>query len=129
MGTGIEAHIEVKPSYGLGDDEVARMLRDGFENAHADVAARALAEQQVEAARLIEAAGSALAVDGDLLDPAERSVIDDALAVLARVSGGKDIAEIRKAVEALGRVTDDFAARRMNRSVHKALAGRRVESL
>ncbi|MBP6096965.1 MAG: Fe-S protein assembly chaperone HscA [Methyloversatilis sp.] len=129
MGTGIEAHIEVKPSYGLGDDEVACMLRDGFENAHADVAARALAEQQVEAARLIEAAGSALAVDGDLLDPAERSVIDDALAVLARVSGGKDIAEIRKAVEALGRVTDDFAARRMNRSVHKALAGRRVESL
>jgi molecular chaperone HscA len=56
MGTGIEAHIEVKPSYGLGDDEVACMLRDGFENAHADVAARALAEQQVEAARLIEAA-------------------------------------------------------------------------
>jgi molecular chaperone HscA len=129
MGTGIEAHIEVKPSYGLGDDEVARMLRDGFEHAQADVAARALAEQQVEAARLIEAAGSALAVDGDLLDPAERSAIDDALAALARVSGGKDIAEIRKAVEALGRVTDDFAARRMNRSVHKALAGRRVESL
>ena len=129
MGTGIEAHIEVKPSYGLGDDEVARMLRDGFENAQADVAARALAEQQVEAARLIEAAGSALAVDGDLLDPAERSAIDNALAVLGRVSVGKDIAEIRKAVEVLGRVTDDFAARRMNRSVNKALAGRRVESL
>jgi molecular chaperone HscA len=129
MGTGIEAHIEVKPSYGLGDDEVARMLRDGFEHAQADVAARALAEQQVEAARLIEAAGSALAVDGDLLDPAERSAIDDALAALARVSVGKDIAEIRKAVEVLGRVTDDFAARRMNRSVNKALAGRRVESL
>jgi molecular chaperone HscA len=129
MGTGIEAHIEVKPSYGLGDDEVARMLRDGFEHAQEDVAARALAEQQVEAARLIEAARSALAVDEDLLDPDERSAIDDALASLARVSGGKDIAEIRKAVEALGRVTDDFAARRMNRSVHKALAGRRVESL
>jgi molecular chaperone HscA len=129
MGTGIEAHIEVKPSYGLGDDEVARMLRDGFENAQADVAARALAEQQVEAARLIEAARSALAVDEDLLDPAERSAIDDALALLVRASGGKDIAEIRKAVEALGRVTDDFAARRMDRSVRKALAGRRVESL
>lgn len=128
-GTGIEAHIEVKPSYGLGDDEVARMLRDGFENAQADVAARALAEQQFEAARLIEAARSALAVDGDLLDPAERSAIDGALASLARVSNGKDIAGIRKAVEALGRVTDDFAARRMNRSVHQALTGRRVESL
>ncbi len=129
MGTGIESHIEVKPSYGLQDDEVTRMLRDGFEHVQDDIAARALAEQRVEATRLVEATQGALSVDADLLDPAERAAIDSAIASVTLAAEGEDTAAIRAAVEALGRATDAFAARRMNRSVQRALAGRSVESL
>ena len=129
MGTGIEARIEVKPSYGLGDDEVTRMLREGFEHAQEDMSARALAEQRVEAQRLGEATHAALAADGDLLDPAERAAIDAVLVDLANAAAGEDTPAIKKAIDALGRSTDEFAARRMNRSIQRALAGRRVESL
>lgn len=129
MGTGIEARIEVKPSYGLGDDEVTRMLREGFEHAQEDMSARALAEQRVEAQRLGEATRAALADDGDLLDPAERAAIDAVLADLASAAAGDDTSAIKKAIDALGRSTDEFAARRMNRSIQRALAGRSVESL
>lgn len=129
MGTGIEARIEVKPSYGLGDDEVTRMLREGFEHAQEDMSARALAEQRVEAQRLGEATRAALAADGDLLDPAERAAIDAVLVDLANAAAGEDTAAIKKAVDALGRSTDEFAARRMNRSIQRALAGRSAESL
>jgi len=129
MGTGIEARIEVKPSYGLGDDEVTRMLREGFEHAQEDMSARALAEQRVEAQRLGEATHAALAADGDLLDPAERAAIDAVLVDLANAAAGEDTPAIKKAIDALGRSTDDFAARRMNRSIQRALAGRSVESL
>ena len=129
MGTGIEARIEVKPSYGLGDDEVTRMLREGFEHAQEDMSARALAEQRVEAQRLGEATHAALAADGDLLDPAERAAIDAVLVDLANAAAGEDTPAIKKAIDALGRSTDEFAARRMNRSIQRALAGRSVESL
>ncbi|WP_430434457.1 Fe-S protein assembly chaperone HscA [Methyloversatilis sp.] len=129
MGTGIEARIEVKPSYGLGDDEVTRMLREGFEHAQEDMSARALAEQRVEAQRLGEATRAALAADGDLLDPAERAAIDAVLVDLASAAAGEDTSAIKKAIDALGRSTDEFAARRMNRSIQRALAGRSVESL
>jgi molecular chaperone HscA len=129
MGTGIEARIEVKPSYGLGDDEVTRMLREGFEHAQEDMSARALAEQRVEAQRLGEATRAALAADGDLLDPAERAAIDAVLVDLANAAAGEDTSAIKKAIDALGRGTDEFAARRMNRSIQRALAGRSVESL
>ncbi len=129
MGTGIEARIEVKPSYGLGDDEVTRMLREGFEHAQEDMSARALAEQRVEAQRLGEATYAALAADGDLLDPAERAAIDAVLVDLANAAAGEDTPAIKKAIDALGRSTDEFAARRMNRSIQRALAGRSVESL
>ncbi|MCR6667002.1 MAG: Fe-S protein assembly chaperone HscA [Methyloversatilis sp.] len=129
MGTGIEARIEVKPSYGLGDDEVTRMLREGFEHAQEDMSARALAEQRVEAQRLGEATHAALAADGDLLDPAERAAIDSVLVDLANAAAGEDTPAIKKAIDALGRSTDEFAARRMNRSIQRALAGRSVESL
>lgn len=129
MGTGIEARIEVKPSYGLGDDEVTRMLREGFEHAQEDMSARALAEQRVEAQRLGEATRAALAADGDLLDPAERAAIDAVLVDLASAAAGDDTSAIKKAIDALGRSTDEFAARRMNRSIQRALAGRSVESL
>lgn len=129
MGTGIEARIEVKPSYGLGDDEVTRMLREGFEHAQEDMSARALAEQRVEAQRLGEATRAALTADGDLLDPAERAAIDAVLVDLANAAAGEDTSAIKKAIDALGRGTDEFAARRMNRSIQRALAGRSVESL
>jgi molecular chaperone HscA len=128
-GTGVEARIEVKPSYGLGDDEVARMLRDGFEHAQEDVAARALAEQRVDATRLVEATRSALAADSDLLDAAERTKVDEALAAVVAAAAGADVNILRRTVETLSVVTDEFAARRMNRSIQRALAGRRIESL
>jgi len=129
IGTGVKARIEVKPSYGLGDDEVASMLRDGFEHAQEDMAVRALAEQKVEALRLTEATHSALAADGDLLDGSERAVVEQALAALAAAAAGDSVTGIRSAIEALGRITDDFAARRMNRSIQRALSGRSIESL
>lgn len=129
LGTGIEARIEVKPSYGLGDDEVARMLRDGFDHVQDDIAARALAEQKVDATRLIDATQTALAADGDLLDGAERAVVDAAVRALAEVVEGDDTAALRAAVDVLGRATDEFAARRMNRGIQRALAGRSIESL
>lgn len=129
MGTGIEARIEVKPSYGLGDDEVARMLRDGFDHVQDDIAARALAEQKVDATRLIDATQTALAADGDLLDGAERTAVDAAVRALAEVVEGDDTAALRAAVDVLGRATDEFAARRMNRGIQRALAGRSIESL
>ena len=129
LGTGIEARIEVKPSYGLGDDEVARMLRDGFDHVQDDIAARALAEQKVDATRLIDATQTALVADGDLLDGAERAVVDAAVRALAEVVEGDDTAALRAAVDVLGRATDEFAARRMNRGIQRALAGRSIESL
>ncbi|MCQ9375054.1 Fe-S protein assembly chaperone HscA [Methyloversatilis sp. XJ19-13] len=129
LGTGIEARIEVKPSYGLGDDEVARMLRDGFDHVQDDIAARALAEQKVDATRLIDATQTALAADSDLLDGAERAAVDAAVRALAEVVEGDDTAALRAAVDVLGRATDEFAARRMNRGIQRALAGRSIESL
>jgi len=129
IGTGVEARIEVKPSYGLGDDEVACMLRDGFEHAQEDMAVRALAEQKVEALRLIEATHSALAADADLLDGSERATVEQVLAALAAAAEGDSVGGIRSAIDALGRITDDFAARRMNRSIQRALSGRSIESL
>lgn len=129
LGSGIEARIEVKPSYGLGDDEVARMLRDGFDHVQDDIAARALAEQKVDATRLIDATQTALVADSDLLDGAERAAVDAAVRALAEVVEGDDTAALRAAVDVLGRATDEFAARRMNRGIQRALAGRSIESL
>ncbi|MFO1314082.1 MAG: Fe-S protein assembly chaperone HscA [Burkholderiales bacterium] len=127
--TGIAATIAVKPSYGLTDDEVARMLQDSFAHAADDMQARALAEAQVEADQLALATRSALAADGDLLSAAEHVAIDAALSRLAAARAGGDAAALRAEVAALSRATDDFAARRMNRSVARALAGKRVDAL
>ena len=127
--TGIAATIAVKPSYGLTDDEVARMLQDSFAHAADDMQARALAEAQVEADQLAEATRAALAADGDLLSGAERAAIDAALSRLAAVRAGADHGALRAQVAALSRATDEFAARRMNRSVARALTGKRVDAL
>jgi molecular chaperone HscA len=127
--TGIEATIAVKPSYGLSDDEIARMLQDSFAHAADDMQARALAEVQVDADRIAAATQSALAVDGALLETAERAAIDAELVRLAEARRGSDHLALRAAVESLNRATGDFAARRMDRSVARVLKGRRIDAL
>ena len=127
--TGIESTITVKPSYGLSDDEIARMLQDSFAHATDDMQARALAEAQVEADQIVAATRTALAVDGALLDAAERAAIEAELARLAEARTGSDHRVLRGAVEALNRATGDFAERRMDRSVAQALKGKRVDAL
>jgi molecular chaperone HscA len=127
--TGVAATITVKPSYGLTDTEISGMLRDSFAHATDDMKARALAEAQVEADRIADATRSALAADGGLLDERERDSIDAALAHLARARAGSDHVALRAAVEALNRASEEFAARRMDRSVARALTGKRVDAL
>jgi molecular chaperone HscA len=127
--SGIAASIEVKPSYGLSDDEIASMLEDSFAHAADDMAARALAEAQVEADQIADATRAALAADGELLDSGERVAIDAALADLADKRAGTDAASLRAAIAAVNRATTEFAARRMDRSVGRALAGMRVDTL
>jgi len=127
--SGVEASVTVKPSYGLSDDEVTRMLQEGFGHAEDDMAARALREAQVDADRLLAALASALASDGDLLASEERGAIDALSETLRRARAGSDRAAIAQAIDALSAATDPFAAERMNRGVRRALAGRRVEDL
>ncbi len=127
--TGVEAAITVKPSYGLADTEIARMLQESQAHAAADMEARALAEAQVEGERTLAATMSALDSDGDLLAPDERASIDAAMAAVRRLIAGADRHALNAAVAALNRATEEFAARRMDRSVAGALAGRSVDSL
>jgi molecular chaperone HscA len=128
--SGVEASITVKPSYGLGDDEIASMLKAGFQHAEKDMARRALAEQRVEAARLIEAVGAALSADADtLLSVAEREAIGQAIAKLSRAAEGDDHRAIKDAIDGLSHTTEDFAARRMDKSVAAALTGRKLEEI
>jgi molecular chaperone HscA len=127
--TGVQAAITVKPSYGLSDNEIARMLKDSFAHAADDMQARALGEAQVEADRIADATRAALAADGDLVDPKERAAIDAALADLASKRAAADPAALRAAVEAVNRVTGGFAGRRMDRNVARALAGKRIDAL
>lgn len=129
QSSGAEASIQVKPSYGLSDDEVTRMLSDGMCSAEADMKARGLREQQVEARRLIEAIRAALAVDGDLLDAAERGTVETALLELADLAEGDDADRIRERIESVSAATDSFAARRMDRSIRAALRGRNLDEL
>jgi molecular chaperone HscA len=129
QGTGIEATITVKPSYGLSDGEIAKMLADSFTHAADDMQARALAEIQVEADQIVAATESALAIDGELVAGDERDAIDAALTNLRRLREGTDHLALRAAVEALNHATAEFAARRMDRNVSRALTGKRVETL
>jgi molecular chaperone HscA len=127
--TGVEAAITVKPSYGLADTDIARMLDDSQAHAAADMAVRALTEAQVEAERILAATSGALAVDGDLLDAQERAAIDAAVATLRQRLAGEDRHALQAAVAALNRATEPFAARRMDRGVAAAFTGRRVDLL
>jgi molecular chaperone HscA len=127
--TGVEASIVVKPSYGLTDVEIARMLQDSFAHAADDANARALAEARVEAERIVGATQSALASDADLLDAPARSAVEDALTAVQRALGGEDRHALTAAVAALNRATEPFAAMRMDRGMARALAGKRVDAL
>jgi molecular chaperone HscA len=127
--TGIEAAITVKPSYGLTDAEIARMLQDSFAHAADDMDARALAEAQVEADRILAATDAALAADADLLSREELDVIQAAAQAVRDARSAGNRAQLTAAVEALNRSTEDFAARRMDRSVARALSGKRVDAL
>src|SRR5687768_9966110 len=127
--SGVEASITVKPSYGLVDADIERMLRDSFRHAKEDVHSRALAEQRVDGQRLIEATRAALAADEQLLSLEERESILTAIASLEKRLTGTDHRPIKQAIEALNRATDEFAARRMDAGIKRALAGRKIGSL
>lgn len=127
--TGRESQIEVKPSYGLSDDEITSMLKDSFNHASDDAFRRALRESQVEAQRLLEATQSALSEDADLLSTLERAHIDASVARLQAVLIGDDRRVIDDAMKSISLATAEFAARRMNRSVQRALSGRKVAEL
>ncbi len=129
MSSGVEASVLVKPSYGLSDDEIADMLTQGIVHAGEDMSARALQEQRVEADRVIEATEHALERDGELLDALEREQIDIALNALRQRRKEADHRAIKAGIEALSRATDEFAARRMDKSIRSALAGRNVNEI
>jgi molecular chaperone HscA len=130
QGSGVEASIDVKPSYGLGDDEIARMLKESFATAEQDMKARALAEAKVEAQRMLMATQTALDADGILLPVEERARIDALMEALRAIAANSTEAHaIEAATEALAKGTEAFAAERMNHSIQKALSGRNVETL
>jgi molecular chaperone HscA len=127
--SGVSARVEVKPSYGLTDEEIGGMLKASIEHAGEDMAARRLVEERVEAQRVIEALGAALAGDGDeLLDPAERALVDEALGELVAVAAGSTSAgEIEAAIKRLEAACEFYVERRMNSGIRKAMAGHRVD--
>ena len=130
LGSGVEANIQVKPSYGLTDGEIAKMLKDSFQHASDDKVARVLREHQVDAQRLIEAVQAALEVDGDrLLDAEERMVIELQMQQLSELLKGTDGYAIEQQTKRLSQVTDAFAARRMDLTVKAALAGRNLNEI
>lgn len=130
VNSGVEASIEVKPSYGLGDDEVARMLQESFEFAEADKQQRALREFVVDAERLIDAVQVALAADGEaLLAPTEQAEIEQAISKLQQAVRQADAGAIQAATQYLSKATDEFAARRLDRTVKAALTGRQLTEL
>jgi molecular chaperone HscA len=126
---GVEAAIAVKPSYGLSDAEIARMLEESHAHAADDMEARALAESRVEAEQLVAATESALDSDGDLIRAEERARIDSALTDVRQMLQGADRRALAAAVSALNRATEPFAARRMDRGVARALTGRKVDAI
>ncbi|MGY2221737.1 Fe-S protein assembly chaperone HscA [Pseudomonas gingeri] len=130
LGSGVESSIQVKPSYGLTDGEIARMLKDSFQYAGDDKVARVLREQQVDAQRLIEAVQGALEADGErLLDAEERMVIELQMQELSELMKGTDGYAIEQQTKRLSQVTDAFAARRLDSTVKAALAGRNLNEI
>jgi molecular chaperone HscA len=129
QSTGVQAQIDVKPSYGLADDEVARMLQEGFGEAEADMRARSLQEARVEAERMSLATRAALQADGDLLSAAEFEAIEALVREVVAVAEQGSAEDITASVERLAHGTEAFAAQRMNRGIQRALSGRRVDEI
>ncbi|MCX7294812.1 Hsp70 family protein, partial [Janthinobacterium sp.] len=134
LRSGVEASISVKPAYGLGDDDIARMLQDSYTSADVDMVARALREEQVEAERILLATQSALDEDGALLDADERAAVDGLMnkvrdAIVQSQSGAIDHQALKLAIELLADGTEDFASRRMDRSVRTALTGKSLDQV
>jgi Fe-S protein assembly chaperone hscA len=127
--TGVQSSIQVKPSYGLTDDEIANMLKASMENAKEDIQARLLAEQRVEAERVLESVRSALAQDYDLLDDDELSAVKNAIISLEKLKQQDDSLAIKQGIKALDLATQEFAARRMDKSIRTALAGHSVDDI
>ncbi|WP_273838176.1 Fe-S protein assembly chaperone HscA [Providencia rettgeri] len=127
--TGVEASIQVKPSYGLTDNEISNMIKDSMTNAQDDLTARRLAEQKVEAARVLESLTSALEQDANLLTPTEESEIDNAVNELIKAVEGTDPVAIENAIKQLDKQSQDFAARRMDASIRQALSGHSVDEI
>ena len=127
--TGVQSSIQVKPSYGLTDDEIADMLKASMENAKEDIQARLLAEQRVEAERVLESVRSALAQDYDLLDDDELSAVKNAIISLEQLKQQDDSLAIKQGIKALDLATQEFAARRMDKSIRTALAGHSVDDI
>jgi molecular chaperone HscA len=129
QSSGVVADIVVKPSYGLSEDEITNMLKSSFGAAEDDKKARALREAIVDAERLIEAIVAALIQDGNLLNEIERNAIETQIKSLKAVCQSEDSSAIHKAVDALNIGTEAFAAKRMDASVRKALAGQELDKL
>ncbi len=127
--SGVQAQIDVKPSYGLGDEQIARMLQESFSTADADMKTRAVVEARVDGDRMLLATLSALAADGDLLSDAERATIDVLMASVNTARALEDAAAIEAATQTLAKGTEAFAALRMNRGIQRALAGKNIETV
>jgi len=127
--SGVEASIVVKPSYGLADDDISRMLQESFSSAEGDMQSRALREEQVEAERIVLATMAALDHDAELLSAAEKTDIDRLIEQLRARAQGNDHHAIKAAIDALAHATEDFAARRMDRSVRVALTGKKLDEI
>ena len=129
QATGVEASIQIKPSYGLTDEAISTMLADSLANVQDDIQARKLREAVVDAESLIEATRAALASDGDLLDERERADVDAALEAAERAAAGENTRAVNEATAALSRATDPFAERRMDRNIQRALKGHNIAEL
>jgi molecular chaperone HscA len=127
--TGVQSSIAVKPSYGLSDGQIAQMLQDSVTHSGEDAQARALNEQRVEARRMVEAVTAAVEADADLLAAAELAEIRLALDMLNADAQGNDRRAIMLALERVNKITEPFAARRMDRSIHRALSGKKLEDM
>lgn len=128
--SGVQAEIQVKPSYGLGEDDILNMLSASIANAQQDMDARMLAEQQVEADRVVESLNAALAADGEaLLSPTERAELDAAIAHLLTMRSTGTTNQIKEAIEAADAASGEFAARRMDASIRKVLTGQNVNKV
>ena len=127
--SGVEARVDVKPAYGLSDEQIAAMLQDSFATAEQDIQSRALVEARVDANRMLAATRTALAADADLLAPAEREPIDALMVAVAATVGSDDAPAIEAATSALAKGTEAFAALRMNRGIQQALSGKKLEEV